>query len=306
MWAPTVTPTPQPEAPIVVREPPPWERRYRDRDAFAADVASMPAAIGARAEVEFALQRLAETEGVEFQCEVHDGLARFQSAGDTPINWREGVHCPECQINARMRFCLGLMRRQTEAPDQQRVYLTEQATYGYATAKRLFPLAQGSEYVGDEERRPMLTDYIRLITHDPSATLNHQDATRLTFPDASFDALGSFDVLEHVPDYHAALHEFARVLRPGGTLTLTAPFLRNCDATLIRARLRDDGSIDHLLEPEYHGDPVAPGGVLCFQHFGWDLLDAMRAAGFAQVELATAWSPTLGYLGAIEAVVARR
>ena len=35
-------------------------------------------------------------------------------------------------------------------------------------------------------------------------------------------------------------------------------------------------------EPEYHGDPIS-GGVLCFHHFGWALLDDVREAGFADV-----------------------
>lgn len=43
-------------------------------------------------------------------------------------------------------------------------------------------------------------------------------------PDAAFDAVMCIEVLEHVPDPRAAIHEFARLLRPGGTLVLTAPF----------------------------------------------------------------------------------
>jgi SAM-dependent methyltransferase len=40
--------------------------------------------------------------------------------------------------------------------------------------------------------------------------------TRLPFPDASFDVVGSFKVLAHVPEVGRALSEMARVTRPGG------------------------------------------------------------------------------------------
>ena len=45
---------------------------------------------------------------------------------------------------------------------------------------------------------------------------------RLPFPDANFDAVCIFDVLEHVDDV-AAIRECRRVLRPGGHLFLSVP-----------------------------------------------------------------------------------
>src|SRR5262249_10145044 len=42
--------------------------------------------------------------------------------------------------------------------------------------------------------------------------------------DASFDAVLCTEVLEHLPDPVRALEEMARLLRPGGTFIITAPF----------------------------------------------------------------------------------
>lgn len=44
-------------------------------------------------------------------------------------------------------------------------------------------------------------------------------------PDASYDTVLCTEVLEHVPSPTEAAHEMARVLRPGGTVILTVPFL---------------------------------------------------------------------------------
>jgi ubiquinone/menaquinone biosynthesis C-methylase UbiE len=44
------------------------------------------------------------------------------------------------------------------------------------------------------------------------------EAERLPFPDASFDLVFGHAVLHHLPDLEASFAEFARVLRPGGTV----------------------------------------------------------------------------------------
>ncbi|CAN5923654.1 class I SAM-dependent methyltransferase [soil metagenome] len=43
------------------------------------------------------------------------------------------------------------------------------------------------------------------------------------FEDGSFAAVGAFDVVEHIADDHALLHEMHRVLRPDGVLCVTVP-----------------------------------------------------------------------------------
>lgn len=56
-----------------------------------------------------------------------------------------------------------------------------------------------------------------------SCTSVNGDGTRLPFADASFDRIIASEVMEHVPDDGAALDEFIRVLRPGGTIAITVP-----------------------------------------------------------------------------------
>lgn len=50
------------------------------------------------------------------------------------------------------------------------------------------------------------------------------DITAIPEPDASFDAIMCVEVFEHIPDPTKAVQEFARLLKPGGYLILTAPF----------------------------------------------------------------------------------
>ena len=49
------------------------------------------------------------------------------------------------------------------------------------------------------------------------------DATALRFEDNSFDAVICSEVLEHLPDYDAALAEIRRVLKPSGRLCVSVP-----------------------------------------------------------------------------------
>lgn len=56
--------------------------------------------------------------------------------------------------------------------------------------------------------------------------LHEADATNLPFPDNHFDAVVALDVLEHIEDDDAALREWRRVVKPGGSLLLTVPAYR--------------------------------------------------------------------------------
>lgn len=50
------------------------------------------------------------------------------------------------------------------------------------------------------------------------------DITDIPEPDNSFDAIMCVEVFEHLPEPVKAIAEFSRLLKPGGTLIITAPF----------------------------------------------------------------------------------
>lgn len=63
---------------------------------------------------------------------------------------------------------------------------------------------------------------LRAARHGLGLPVSNAAGEALPFPDAAFDAVTAWDVLEHVQDPAAVLGELARVLRPGGHALITA------------------------------------------------------------------------------------
>ena len=92
------------------------------------------------------------------------------------------------------------------------------------------------------------------------------DATKLPFPNDTFDRIIAAEVLEHIDDDFGAIRELVRVLKPGGTIAATVPaFLpeRICWA----------------LTDEYHA-PFVPGGHVRI-YSATELRAKLKAAGFS-------------------------
>ncbi len=200
--------------------------------------------------------------------------------------WTNTLSCPDCKLAARMRAALHLVEGMIAPTYRERLYITEQTTPLYEEFNRRYPHLLGSEYLVASTPRGQKN----------GAGIRCEDLTDLTFADASFDCVLSFEVFEHVPDYERALCECARVIKPGGMLVCSVPFHGKPNHK-VRAIVADDGSIQHLLPPEYHGDPVNPNGVLCYRYFGLELLADLRRAGFRDACAWLYWSAKLGYLG---------
>ena len=280
--------------------------RYSSKLDFDRACQQSEATLANRYRFELALAALAGTSSLLIDCSICRKQSRLVLHGgpETDPDWRERGICSHCELNCRTRLGLRLIDEGLD-PYIESVYLCEQTTPCFAWARRLFAHVSGSEFCPDAERRTILTEYLRGTLNDPHIELDHQDLTALDYSSNSFSRIGCFEVLEHVPDYHSALREMYRVMRVGGRVVISVPFRHDLSSTLVRAVIGDDDGVQHLMPAEYHGDPVGDG-VLCFYHFGWDLLDAMRDVGFSDVEYVRHWSPSAGLLGLGGLIVANK
>ena len=92
------------------------------------------------------------------------------------------------------------------------------------------------------------------------------DATRLPFADNSFDRVITSEVLEHIQADTAAITEFARVLKAGGTFAATVP-------TWLPEK------INWMLSDEYHAPKSVGGHVRIYT--ATELKAKLRSAGLA-------------------------
>ena len=116
------------------------------------------------------------------------------------------------------------------APHEGARLLDLGAAYGFAVdeARRLGWRAVGLEVSPAAARRAAET--IR------AAVVAVGDAQHVPFADDCFDVVTLWDVLEHLPEPHAAMAELARVLRPGGRLVLTTGDVGSLAARVSGAR----------------------------------------------------------------------
>jgi SAM-dependent methyltransferase len=92
---------------------------------------------------------------------------------------------------------------------------------GAGTGAMLQALRQrGIDAQGVELRDDLIDEARRWYGELP---IRRVEGTALPFTDASFDAVLSFDVFEHIPDSDAHLREVRRVLRPGGAYLIQTP-----------------------------------------------------------------------------------
>src|SRR5579884_1436395 len=198
--------------------------------------------------------------------------------------YREALSCGRTKLNARMRAAVQFIQEHLETSSTDSVYITESVTPLFEFFRGRYPLLQGSEFLPG------------ISYGATNEGVRCEDLQALTFKDQTFDLLLSFDVLEHVPEYKIAIYEMARVLKPGGHLIMTTPTFVDARENAVRAIIDDEGKLQHLLPPEYHGNPLGPPS-LCFTSFGFDLVEELRRYGFHDSYAQFYFNKELGYWG---------
>ena len=110
---------------------------------------------------------------------------------------------------------------------------------------------------------------------------NNQDAENMTFPADSYDLVVHLDIMEHLFNPDRAIQEMLRVVRPGGHIVFSVPIKKDIETSLVRAKLKENGEIDYLLDPEYHGNPVSDEGSLVTWDYGNDFCNLLEEWGKA-------------------------
>ncbi|HWL07945.1 MAG TPA: class I SAM-dependent methyltransferase [Planctomicrobium sp.] len=197
------------------------------------------------------------------------------------FNDREGIRCRACRCSLRSQYMASVLvetyssrlgisvtsfRSLCRIPTFRDLKIAEiNACGGLHSFLKNFPKVSHSEYGSTDPRIP------------------HEDLTRLSYADNSFDLVLHSETLEHVPDCMKALSELARITRPTGLHIFTVPLVWERSQTRVRARLQGE-QVEHLLSPSYHGPyGTTSSDRLVFSEFGRDFLDWVKASGFPHV-----------------------
>ena len=202
------------------------------------------------------------THVFEGHCPVCETATSFEAHGDW---FRDLLLCRHCGSIPRERafaMCLRMFR-----PGWRDDAIHESSPAPRAISARMG--SEGQHYVGSHyyPDRPL---------GEEVEGFRNENLERLTFEDGSFDLHCHLDVMEHVGEPELCFREMSRTLRPGGQIIFTTPIYGANARTVRRARYGPDG-VEHLAEPEYHGNPIDPGGALVTFHYGRDLPDLIRS-----------------------------
>jgi SAM-dependent methyltransferase len=219
---------------------------------------------------------------------------------------REMLCCAGCRANARFR---GIVRA------VQEVLLEDTETALRAARPRRevrgVGMSDSGIYAGELAR---LFDYRNTFYH-MAPLLDVTDAAS-TRQYRELDFVVSSDVLEHVrAPVSEALENIRGMLKPGGVLILSVPYLRGymtiehyphlmeyeivaVGGKYAVVNVRADGLVEQFPAPVFHG---GPGSVLEMRVFGeGDLMATLAYAGF-EVRVLEASLPEIGYVWRLQA-----
>lgn len=154
---------------------------------------------------------------------------------------------------------------------------------GCGTGQVVYALGTCGYEVSGVDFAPATVEMVKSLV--PDLCINLGDVRHLDFPDASFDGYWSLGVIEHFWDgYDEIVQEAHRVLKPGGTLFLTFPWmspLRRLKARLGRyQKLAGTQSTDtfyeFMLDDQRVQKQLESQGFVCMESYHYDALKGLK------------------------------
>ena len=200
--------------------------------------------------------------------------------------YRDNLHCSGCGSIPRERALALVLERRF--PGWRRFAIHESSPAERGVSIKLARECQGyiaSQYFPGTAPGAMVRGF------------RNENLEALSFPDASFDLTISLDVMEHVNQPDVVLREVRRTLKTGGAYLFTVPTYKQRLTSERRAHYKPDGTVEHMAEPEYHGNPVDDAGSLVTFHYGYDFAELAPAWSGLNVEVTRFHDPFHGVIG---------
>ena len=182
-------------------------------------------------------------------CPICEHPTAFEASGPW---YRDTLTCPSCRSVVRER-ALAMVLNDLR-PDWRQLAVHEAAPLERAISPKL----------RSEAPRYVATQYYPQAPFGSMVNgVRNENLEAQTFGDGSFDIVITLDVMEHVLHPDRVYAEIFRTLKDGGVYIHTFPIRRDLmESHRRRVELLADGSLRHLEEPEYHGNPVDLTGSL--------------------------------------------
>jgi SAM-dependent methyltransferase len=202
---------------------------------------------------------------------INDDLARIwglDKATRQSFDERESMFCKQCRCSFRLR------------------QLAEAITYIYSDKHVLKDAIKQGDFdnlsIAEINSCGTLHEIIKHSgaiyseygSENPSVP--HEDITKLSYKNNSFDMVLNSDTLEHVPDIKKALKEVRRVLKKDGFHIFTIPVVWWRKTKQKASLLRNE--ISHHSVPSFHG--AGEPDYLVFYEFGYDMINIIEDCGF--------------------------
>jgi SAM-dependent methyltransferase len=198
-------------------------------------------------------------ESWEGYCSICAASVRFEAHGPW---YRDQLFCGGCGSIPRERALMLTVRRLYPMWAEATIHESSPTERGVSTLLK----AECANYVP--------TQFFRDITPGEfKNSVRCENLERQTFADNTFHLVITQDVMEHVFNPDAAYSEIYRTLKPGGIHIHTTPIYKELAKTERCAEQTPDGTIRHLRDPEYHGNPIGSSGSLLTFRYGRDLAD---------------------------------